>query len=157
MPLASGVSLWEFAASVVEAPHVQIVTFELPPKSTTPRLVLPKSKCRAQSINAPILSCSTLRLLLPLARKLSAGFLRHHTSKGSLDLLPVSFAASLLAMKASKVVTTASIWAPEGLLESRLSQVAAVKFLSRVLDKTDTDALCCLAIIKINQNQCVGL
>ena len=44
----------------------------------------------------------------------------------------------------------------EGLLESRWSLVAAVKFISGVLDMTDTDALCSFAVIKINQELYVG-
>ena len=50
-------------------------------------------------------------------------------------------------MQASKIVTTASILTLEGLLESRWSLGAAVKFCSRELDMTDTDALCSLAAI----------
>ena len=84
---------------------------------------------------------------MTLARKLTARFLRHHASKGNLDLRQVPFGASLLAMQASKIVTTASILTIEGLLESRWSLVAAVKFCSRELDMTDTDALCSLAAI----------
>ena len=51
-------------------------------------------------------------------------------------------------MQASKIVTTASILTLEGLLESRWSLVAAVKFCSRELDLTDTDVLCSLAATK---------
>ena len=60
-------------------------------------------------------------------------------------------------MQASKIAPTASIWAVKGLLESRWSLVAAVKILSRVLDMTDTDALCSLAIINGNQEQGLGV
>ena len=67
--------------------------------------------------------------MVTLARKLSARILRHHAPKGSLDLRLVSFGASLLAMQASIIITTASIWTLEGLLESRWSLVATVRFL----------------------------
>ena len=65
----------------------------------------------------------------------------------------VFFPCGKFSLQASTIVTTASIWTLEGLLESRWSLPAAVKFLSRVLDMTDTDALCSLAVIKVNQNQ----
>ena len=60
-------------------------------------------------------------------------------------------------MQASKIVTTASIWTLEGLLESRWNLLAAVMFLSRVVDMTDTDTLCSLAVIKGNQSPTQGV
>ena len=60
-------------------------------------------------------------------------------------------------MKASNIVTATSIWGLEGLIESKWSLLAAVEFFTRVLDMTDTDALRSLAVIKVNQKQCVRL
>ena len=89
---------------------------------------------------------------MTLARKLFARILYNRASKGNLDLLRVSKGASLLGMQASQIVTTASIGTLEGLLASRWSLVGAVKFFSRELDMTDTDALCSLAAIKGHSN-----
>ena len=90
-------------------------------------------------------------------RKLSARFLRHHASKDNPDLRLVELGSSLLAVQASQIVTSSSFWTLEGLLESKWSLLAAVKFFSRELDMTDTNALCSLAAIKGYSNQWYGL
>ena len=56
---------------------------------------------------------------MTLAEEHAPRFLRDPTSKGNLDLLLVSFGASLLAMPASQNVLTETNWTLEGSLESK--------------------------------------
>lgn len=44
-----------------------------------------------------------------------------------------------------------AFWTGEGLLESRWGLVTDVEFVSRVLDMTDFDAFCSLAVMKANR------
>ena len=53
-------------------------------------------------------------------------------------------------MQGSKIITV-SIGTGEDLLESRWRLVTDVKFVSRVLDMTDFDTVCSLAVMKANR------
>ena len=55
------------------------------------------------------------------------------------------FAVILLALKASRIINTASI---RGFIEGRGRLVTAVKLLSRLVDVTETDILWILVVIK---------